>query len=91
MDSLENMRSEIDRIDRSIIALLATRDQVVREVWRYKTLHKLPPLQPKRWAKVCERNRILSLEHNLDPDYIQKIWDTIHENALQIERSTVSL
>lgn len=56
MKNLEELRGEIDSIDRKIVELFEKRMELVSEVSDYKVKHKLPILNSLREGQVVERN-----------------------------------
>ena len=74
---LEKLRKQIDKIDSSIVTLLAKRMEIVKKVGKLKKKNKLPPLDNKRWKEIIRTKK----------GFIKKIWEIIHDEALKIERS----
>lgn len=87
MSELQNYRNKIDQIDREILSLLAQRFAIVKKVWEYKKLHELPPLQPGRWQEVLDSRKAFAWELWMSPDFVETIWNQIHEYALEIEHT----
>ncbi|MEG2413668.1 MAG: chorismate mutase [Clostridia bacterium] len=54
MDKLDELRSQIDEIDKKMIALLEKRMQVAQAVGEYKKQHKTPVLQTARESVVFD-------------------------------------
>lgn len=52
---IERVRSEIERIDRELIALIAARVSLARDLGRVKRAAGLPTLDPTREAAVVRR------------------------------------
>lgn len=75
---LEELRKQIDEIDRSIVILLAKRMKVVKEVGSFKKKNNLPTFDQSRWNEVIKTKK----------GFVRKIWEIIHDEALKIERST---
>jgi len=74
---LEELRKKIDKIDRSIVILLAKRMEIVKKVGKFKKKNDLLPLDNMRWKKIIKTKK----------GFIKKIWEIIHEEALKIEKS----
>lgn len=53
--TLEDLREEIDRIDRSLLELIAERYRTVEEVGRLKESARMMPLDPAREAGIVRR------------------------------------
>ncbi len=76
-DQLEDLRKQIDGIDESIVNLLAKRIETVKKVGQLKKKSNIPVLDKSRWQKVIKSKK----------GYIKKIYNIIHDHALEIEKS----
>lgn len=85
MEQLQIYRQEIDKIDLEIINLLAKRFDVVKQVWEFKKIHNLPPLQPSRWLEVLNSRKNLWENLWINPNFIENVWEEIHKEALSLE------
>lgn len=85
MKDLNDLRQEIDRLDRSIIEAFKARFLVVREIGQIKNKQNLPPLDEARWNKVLETRLSWAEELGVGKDFIRKVWDLIHSQSLEIE------
>jgi chorismate mutase/prephenate dehydrogenase len=71
---LEDVRAEIERIDRAMIALIAERVRLAREVGVAKRARGLPILDPAREAAVVRRAGSLAREAGLPDDDVRYIY-----------------
>ena len=74
---LDDFRKQIDKIDNQIVDLLAKRMKVVKKVGQLKKKSNIPVLDKSRWQKVIKSKK----------GYIKKIYNIIHDHALEIEKS----
>ncbi|NMB83810.1 chorismate mutase [Candidatus Roizmanbacteria bacterium] len=85
MDSLGDLRKQIDEIDGKIIGMLAKRFVVVKKIGLCKKKHQLRPFDQKRWQEVIDsrvrQGKLFSLEDN----FVIDIFNLIHDQALKIE------
>ena len=72
--SLEAIRDEIERIDRAMIALIAERVRLAREVGVAKRARGLPILDPAREAAVVRRAGALARAAGLPDDDVRYIY-----------------
>lgn len=86
MNKLQEYREEIDSIDRELIELLAKRFNVVKQVWEFKKENDMPALQAWRWQEVLESRKSKALDLWVSDDFIEKVWNIIHDYALDLEK-----
>lgn len=89
MGELINLRNNIDEIDQKLVELLARRYEVVKKIGILKKELKLATLQSGRWEevlnKVCEKGKTLDLSR----EFIEDIWNRIHQESLKIEEKII--
>ena len=76
-NQLDDLRKQIDEIDKSIINLLAKRMETVKKIGQLKKKRNIPVLDKSRWKKVIKSKK----------GFVKKIYNIIHEEALKIEKS----
>ena len=76
MKNIEDLRKQIDKIDDSIVFLLAKRMKVVKKVGISKNKNNIQALDKSRWQKISKSKK----------GYIKKIWEIIHDEALKVEK-----
>lgn len=86
MQELQKYREEIDKLDSEIISLLASRFEIVQKVWEFKKKNNMPALQNWRWQEVVDSRKKQALEKWISQDFIEKIWNEIHDYALYLEK-----
>lgn len=80
---LESLRKEIDRIDSSLVSLLAERMDISEAIGTIKEHSGMTILQTGRWNVVLEKVRDLAKEKNLDEDFVTEIFTTIHRASME--------
>ena len=82
-DELALLRQQIDDCDHELLAVLARRMSVSREIGRFKKTNNLRVVQPQRYQDVL-KNRLAEGERlALDPDFVQRVMQTIHEESVR--------
>lgn len=71
---LEPLRSELEAVDRRIIAELASRAALARRIGREKRSHGLPTLDPAREAAVVRHAGELAREAGLHEEEVRQIY-----------------
>jgi len=84
-ETLDELRSSIDKIDQVIVSAIGKRMKLVGKVGRYKKNKGIQPLDKIRWQQVLDSKKNLAIKHNLSPKLIVDIYNIMHRNALKIE------
>jgi chorismate mutase/prephenate dehydrogenase len=84
---LEELRVQIDTIDRQLVELLAQRIQVVQQVTKVKQKHELPTFHPAREENLISARRAQAAHAGLDPDYVEDLFRTVlrHSRVGQLD------
>lgn len=80
-DTLEALRTQIDRVDQSIIELLADRMQIVRKIGDQKRLDRVK--DTSRQNEIIQRLVNLAAELQLPSDLVKKLYPLIFEFGVQ--------
>jgi 3-deoxy-7-phosphoheptulonate synthase len=80
-DTLESLRTQIDRADQSIIELLADRMQIVRKIGDQKRLDRVK--DTAREIEIMLHLVHLATERQLSPEIVKKIYPLIFEFGVQ--------
>ena len=86
---LGELRDHIDQIDAAIVALLAQRMDVCREVAEVKATSSTSVIQPSRVRQVLTSRRQLAINAGLDADFAEQIFRTVLAETHQIGRAHV--
>ena len=75
---VDRARGDIEAIDRQLVALIAERVRVAREIGRAKRAAGMNTLDPAREAAVVRRSGELARELGLDDEVVRRIfWQLI--------------
>jgi len=77
--NLQNLRNEIDFIDKKILVLLNQRFQAVGDVIEYKKLHKMEIYQPQREEEIFKRLEKYIKARDFDGKELMEIMQKIIE------------
>jgi chorismate mutase-like protein len=90
MTSLDDLRSELERIDAELVELLARRFRVVQGVAEVKAVEGIPVVLPDRIAHVQALVAELAKQHGLDPAVAQRIYSHIIDEAIGLENRHIA-
>ena len=80
---LEELRTEIDKIDAELIHILSRRMQVVDEIGQYKKDHNITILQLKRWSNIVQNRLRTGVDSGLQKEFLQKLLEIVHIESIQ--------
>jgi chorismate mutase len=80
---LEELRSEIDKLDEELIDILARRMTVVEEIGTFKKANKITILQLKRWNQLTSDRIEAGVKMGLSREFILKLLESVHEESIQ--------
>ena len=79
------LRKQIDEIDQQLLATLAKRMRVSREIGTYKKEHNMPILQSDRYNDILENRAELGKAVGLNPEFVAGIMKSIHEESVRVQ------
>lgn len=74
MTAMADIRAEIDRLDRDLVALLARRAACIDRAVAAKRAEGLPARIDARVDEVIANVRAIAAAERLDPDLVGEIW-----------------
>ena len=80
---LEELRTEIDKLDEELMDILGRRMKVVEEIGIYKKTNKITILQLKRWNQLINERIEAGERMGLSRKFILKLLETVHEEGIQ--------
>ena len=82
-DDLAMLRQQIDDCDQELLAVLARRMSVSREIGAFKKAHNLRIVQPARYQAVINERIKLAGDLGLPPEFVKKVMEAIHEESVR--------
>ncbi|HPH34291.1 MAG TPA: chorismate mutase [Methanoregulaceae archaeon] len=83
---IDALRAEINRIDLQIIDLIAERQKIAGKIAQIKTNEGLPIHDRKRTHEVLEGAFNAAVEKNINPVFVQKIFELLIEMSEERQR-----
>jgi len=79
---LEELRTEVDKIDGELLQILARRMEIIDEIGDYKKENKITILQMKRWAGIINDRLSQGTHLGLDSDFLTRLLNLIHDESI---------
>lgn len=80
---LEELRTEIDKLDGEMLQILARRMELIDEIGEYKSKNDITILQMKRWAGIIKDRMSIGIHMGLDSTFMKKLLNLIHKESIQ--------
>ena len=82
LHQLEELRSEIDRLDSELLNVLNSRMKVVEKIGQCKKDNNVTILQSGRWDKVVAQATAAAQSKGLSEEFTMKIFSAIHQESI---------
>ncbi|MCA6221499.1 chorismate mutase [Photorhabdus antumapuensis] len=90
MNALTEFRKKINDLDHKLVAILAKRLDICREVAIYKLGNSVPVMQPNRVLEVKRRNSEIGRDLGLNPEFVMELYDLVIKEACRLEEVAIS-
>lgn len=82
---LEDLRSEIDKLDSEMLELLRKRIGIVKEIGSVKYNNQVKIFQMKRWFSILKNRKALARELGLEEDIVHELFQLIHKYSINVQ------
>lgn len=82
---LEELRSEIDRIDLELFSQIAKRLDITKEIGKYKKENDVTPFQLNRWKEIIETRQPFAISKGLSSNFTDRILQLLHDESIKIQ------
>lgn len=82
---LEDLRNEIDRLDKELLDILGERMDIASEIGHHKKESGVIILQATRWDQILEQCVKLGEKKGLSEAFIKKIFSAIHQESINTQ------
>lgn len=87
--TMADIRAEIDRVDRALVALFAERTTYIDRAAEIKTEIGMPARITDRVEEVIRNVRAEAVLHGLPPDQLEKLWRKLVEWSIAREEDVL--
>lgn len=82
---LEELREKINSIDHDLVDTLATRQQVIEEIGKYKKENNITIFQLERWKEIIETRPSWAEKAGIRADLVEEIYKLIHAESIRVQ------
>jgi len=83
--SLDDLREQIDAIDREIIEAIAGRFNLVEQIGQVKKDNNVTTLQMNRWDALLKDRKSKAEKLGLDMSFVGDIYNLIHKESIRVQ------
>ena len=87
--SMQELRVQIDTLDRQLIGMLVTRAGYIDRASELKPAEGLPARIPQRVEEVVQRVRASSDDLGMDPDLAERMWRILIDWSIAREERVI--
>ena len=80
---LEELRTEIDKLDAELLNIIARRMYVIDEIGKYKRNNNITILQLERWNNLVINRLRTGIKSGLNKKFLQQILEVVHEESIR--------
>ena len=89
-NALNNLRTQIDIADQTILDTLGKRMLVAEEIGLLKKSKNVAVLQNKRWNEILGKMILEGKDRGLSEEFILKIFKAIHQESINHQEEVVN-
>lgn len=90
INHLEELRDQIDHIDREIFEAMAARMRVVEKIGYYKKSNNVTVFQVNRWKEISENRRKWAESLNLRTEFMDELFKLIHDASIRRQTAIIN-
>lgn len=84
-EDLSDLRQQIDEIDDQIIAIMAKRMRVSREVAQFKKEHGMQVLQAGRYDEILTKRSEQGASLGMSSEFMKEVFEAIHAESVRLQ------
>lgn len=82
VQTIEELRAQIDKIDDELLDILATRMQVSETIGHYKKKNNIKILQQGRWQEILLNMHKKGQQRKLSDEFVEIVFKAIHQESI---------
>lgn len=90
LDTIEQLRNQIDEVDSEMLNLLGKRMQLAENIGRYKKRNNIAILQADRWNEILEKTQAVGKMKGLSPEFIRTFLRAVHQESINHQESIMN-
>jgi chorismate mutase len=84
-NQLDVLRNRIDAIDTELLETLSSRNEIVKQIGKYKKDNNVTALQISRWTQLMDDRVNLGKKMDLNETFVKILFQLIHEDSVRMQ------
>jgi len=80
---LEEIRQQIDEVDRGLLEVLSRRMHLVEQIGSYKKQNNVAAFQLERWQEILSSRPNWAKAFQLNPEVVTELFRIIHQESIR--------
>lgn len=89
-NKLDELRAQIDNVDREVLEALAARVALVEKIGEYKKENDVTAFQADRWIKVFQTRPEWGEALNLNKPFVEQLIKLMHDESIRIQTKVLN-
>ena len=90
VNELENLRTQIDIADQSLLQILGERMKISDSIGKLKKKNNVAVLQNKRWNEILGKMVLDGENHGLSEEFVLKLFKAIHQESINNQKKILN-
>jgi len=87
---LDDLREQIDQIDRELFELTSNRMSIVEKIGLYKKKNNVTVFQKSRWKEISETRKSWAQELGLNDEFMMELFKLMHNAAIRRQETIMN-
>lgn len=83
---LDELRNELDQVDRELVRLLANRQHLVEQLSALKSDLKLPVEMIEHWETSLSKRMEEGKALQIHPEWVNQLFNTLHKLSIELQQ-----
>lgn len=85
VNTLMELRKLIDEIDEELIDSIQKREEIIKQIGKFKKEHNITIFQLERWQEILKSRAQWADKKNISRSHIEKLCQLLHEESIKIQ------
>jgi chorismate mutase len=89
LENIEDLRTQIDAIDKELLQMMGNRMQVSKKIGQYKKQNNIAILQQARWNQIIKKAMDMAAPLDLSEEFVSRLLKAVHQESINHQERIV--